>query len=295
MGLESATYLDDLVTTNPVAGDLVAQGDDHFRLLKSVLKATFPNLDTPRYLEQARADVASASAPDIWAATTNYVNITGTTTITDFADADFSGQVKLVRFDDALTLTHGASAINLPGGADITTAAGDHALFVAQGTTQFNCVFYMKKSGRAVIEPTNPQYTTIELGHASDTTLSRSAAGILAVEGLVVMNREPLRNTQTGTAYTLAASDTGKIVTMNNGSANTLTIDLQSNEAYLANTIVEVKQIGAGVTTIEAASGVTLNGVDGGSCSIENRYQSVALFREAEDTWIVDGAFDEVS
>jgi hypothetical protein len=31
---------------------------------------------------------------------------------------------------------------------------------------------------------TAPQFTTIELGHASDTTLSRSAAGVLAVEGV---------------------------------------------------------------------------------------------------------------
>lgn len=152
MGLESATYIDDLTASNPVSGDTVAQGDDHIRLLKSVLKATFPNLAAPRYLEQARADVASASAPDIWAAASNYVNITGTTTITDFADADFSGQMKLVRFDDALTLTHGATEINLPSGANITTAAGDHALFVAQGTTQFNCVYYLRKSGRAIIE-----------------------------------------------------------------------------------------------------------------------------------------------
>lgn len=32
----------------------------------------------------------------------------------------------------------------------------------------------------------NPQFATLELGNASDTTLSRSAAGVLAVEGVVV-------------------------------------------------------------------------------------------------------------
>jgi hypothetical protein len=45
MGLESATYIDGLVTTNPVgATDPKSQGDDHIRLLKSTVKATFPNL-----------------------------------------------------------------------------------------------------------------------------------------------------------------------------------------------------------------------------------------------------------
>ncbi len=152
MGLEAASFLDDLVTTNPVSSDTVAQGDDHLRLLKTVLKATFPSLTRAIYLEKARADLASASSPDLWAQTTNYVNITGTTTITDFVDAPVSGMQKLVRFNGILTLTHGASAIDLPGGANIVTAAGDHAIFVAQGTTLHRCIAYFRNSGRALID-----------------------------------------------------------------------------------------------------------------------------------------------
>lgn len=44
MGLESATYISDLVSTNPVAGDPKSQGDDHIRLVKSTIKATFPSV-----------------------------------------------------------------------------------------------------------------------------------------------------------------------------------------------------------------------------------------------------------
>lgn len=43
MGLESATWIDDLVTTNPATTDLKQQGDDHLRMIKEVLKNTFPN------------------------------------------------------------------------------------------------------------------------------------------------------------------------------------------------------------------------------------------------------------
>lgn len=44
MGLETGTYISDLVATNPVgAVDPKSQGDDHIRLIKSVLKNTFPN------------------------------------------------------------------------------------------------------------------------------------------------------------------------------------------------------------------------------------------------------------
>lgn len=44
MALETATYISDLVSTNPTASDNMSQGDDHIRLLKSTLKSTFPNV-----------------------------------------------------------------------------------------------------------------------------------------------------------------------------------------------------------------------------------------------------------
>ena len=43
MGLETGTYVSDLVTTNPVSNDKKSQGDDHLRLIKSALAATLPN------------------------------------------------------------------------------------------------------------------------------------------------------------------------------------------------------------------------------------------------------------
>lgn len=44
MALESATYINGLVATNPEAGDNVSTADDHLRLLKSTILATFPNV-----------------------------------------------------------------------------------------------------------------------------------------------------------------------------------------------------------------------------------------------------------
>ena len=45
MTVESATYLDDLNAALPAAGDFVKEGDDHLRLLKTVLQATFAQID----------------------------------------------------------------------------------------------------------------------------------------------------------------------------------------------------------------------------------------------------------
>lgn len=44
MPLESASYVSDLVPANPASTDLLDQADNHIRLIKQVLKATFPNL-----------------------------------------------------------------------------------------------------------------------------------------------------------------------------------------------------------------------------------------------------------
>jgi hypothetical protein len=44
MALETATYTSDLVSTNPTSSDAKSQGDDHIRLLKATIKATFPNV-----------------------------------------------------------------------------------------------------------------------------------------------------------------------------------------------------------------------------------------------------------
>ena len=43
MALETGTYINNLVKTNPAVGDPIRQGDDHIRLIKSVLRDTFPN------------------------------------------------------------------------------------------------------------------------------------------------------------------------------------------------------------------------------------------------------------
>jgi hypothetical protein len=88
-----------------------------------------------------RADVASATTTDIGAAASQYVRITGTTTITGLGTAA-AGVVRDVLFGGALTLMHDATSLILPGGANITTAAGDTALFRSEGSGNWRCVRY---------------------------------------------------------------------------------------------------------------------------------------------------------
>lgn len=96
------------------------------------------------------ADVASASTLTL-GDDGNYFDITGTTTITAIATKGAGTVVKL-HFDASLTLTHHATDLVLPGGANITTAAGDEAEFVEYATGDWRCTNYQKAS----ISPTKP-------------------------------------------------------------------------------------------------------------------------------------------
>jgi len=78
------------------------------------------------------ANLASAATTDIGSQNTVLLNITGTTTITSFG-TNYNGP-RYLKFDGVLTLTHNATTLILPGGANITTAAGDSAIVVPNGT-----------------------------------------------------------------------------------------------------------------------------------------------------------------
>lgn len=95
-------------------------------------------------------------------------------------------------------------------------------------------------------------------------------------------------NAQTGTSYVLVLSDAGKLVTMNNAAASTLTIPPQSSVAWPDPVTIAVAQLGAGQVTIVAGLGVTLRSNPG--LKIATQYQSATLTRIASDEWLVMGA-----
>lgn len=107
------------------------------------------------------------------------------------------------------------------------------------------------------------------------------ASGADGADGISILGR----NTQTGTSYTLVLDDLEKLVTMDNASANTLTVPPNSSVAFAVNAQVLVAQLGAGQTTIVAGSGVTLRG----TLTIASQYEAVSLIQIATDEWLVLG------
>ena len=100
-------------------------------------------------------------------------------------------------------------------------------------------------------------------------------------------NKLVVTNRQTA-SYTLVLSDADKLVEMNVGSANNLTIPLNSSVAFPTGTQILLAQYGAGQTTIVATSGVTVRS-NGGKLKLNVQYSGATLIKIGTDEWYLFG------
>lgn len=98
-------------------------------------------------LKQAKSiNIAGGTTIDLATATGNEVHITGSGwTCTSLGTQDAGTQILLI-FDAVGVLTYNATSLILPGAANITTSAGDSALFVSEGSGNWKCVNYMNQN-----------------------------------------------------------------------------------------------------------------------------------------------------
>ncbi len=94
------------------------------------------------------ADIASGSTINLTTATGNLVDVTGTTTISSITLGD--GAERTVRFTGVLILTNSANLV-LPSGANITTAAGDYAVFRGYAGGVVRCVSFTRANGQPLV------------------------------------------------------------------------------------------------------------------------------------------------
>ena len=89
---------------------------------------------------------------------------------------------------------------------------------------------------------------------------------------------------ETGTTYTLDTGDNGKVVTLNNGSAITVTIDTGLGNGF--NCLLVQK--GAGQVTIQAGSGVTVANRST-ETKTAGQYAVVSVINIGSETYILSG------
>ncbi len=101
------------------------------------------------------------------------------------------------------------------------------------------------------------------------------------------VGNQAIENAQTGTTYTLALTDAGKMVTLTNAASITLTIPTNATIAFPINTRIDLLQYGAGQVTV-AGAGVTINS-SGSKLKLTGQYSGASLWKKATDTWVLIG------
>jgi len=123
--------------------------------------------------------------------------------------------------------------------------------------------------------------TSTELGYVSGVTSAVQTQVDSKTAKLITTNRQTA-------SYTLVLADADKLVEMNVGSANNLTIPLNSSVAFPTGTQILLAQYGAGQTTIVATSGVTVRS-NGGKLKLNVQYSGATLIKIGTDEWYLFG------
>lgn len=169
--------------------------------------------------------VASASTTDIGGANSNNVAISGTTTITSFGSSASApeGSIRDITFTGALTLTHNATSLILPGAANIVTVAGDTARAKSLGSGNWRVIAYSRASGLPI---------------SNDAVMKRSLKTA---------------------SFNVTAADAGTVFELSASTAQTITVDALST--LPTNFSFWWVSTGTGIWTIDPNASEQIDGV----------------------------------
>jgi hypothetical protein len=142
MALESGTYIDDLVETNPLSTDPKSQGDDHIRLIKKCILNSFPNVAgamtlTEAQLNDAAQKAATATVSALWNFTVA-PTISGASIATKTVTHNYQNGNYTCVLSDAggsiIKQSGGAGeTLTIPSNASVAYPIGTAIMFVNQG------------------------------------------------------------------------------------------------------------------------------------------------------------------
>ena len=245
MALESATYINGLVATNPTSSDNVSDGDNHIRLIKSAVKATFPNLTgavtaTHTDIDSAVGIVNAATHANTGSAVVrrdssgNFVAGTITAALAGNVTGDLTGNVTGDVTGNASTASSWATSrtITLTGDATGSVSidgSADASLTVVVGDDSHNHIIsnvdglQTALDGKASLTGSysNPSWITSLAGSKVTGNISGNAAN---VTGTV-----PLTNGGTGatTAAAALAALGGLSGVLNSSNSTSLSISIE--------------------------------------------------------------------
>ena len=204
------------------------------------------------------------------------MNNAGATTITVNTGLFATGDIVTI-------INIGAGACTITAGTATVTTSGSLVLAQNQG----GVLRFTSPSAAIFLQFATPASGDIE-GVTAGTGLSGGGtSGTVTLSFDYAVGNQAIENAQTGTTYTLALSDAGKMVTLTNASPITLTIPTNATIAFPTNTRIDLLQYGAGQVTI-AGAGVTINS-SGSKLKLTGQYSGASLWKKATDTWVLIG------
>lgn len=161
-------------------------------------------------------------------------------------------------------------------------AASSHTHSIAQVTSLQAALDSHSSDITAINTALNGKAATVHTHAIADTSGLQAALDAKAplVTGINYINT---------VAYTLVLADSGRVIMRNNAAANTVTIPAAANVNFPVGTTIGVIQNGAGTTTIQSATGVTINGLTSNPIAAAARWHGLTLLKVASDEWVVSG------
>ena len=210
-----------------------------------------------------------------------------------------SGDTLTISRGQAGTGTAGVSGLSHTAGASVkhVLTSSDLIFFRNNASPVASFGFSGSTSGTTTVQATAVAgTTTLTLPAATDTLVGKATTDTLtnktltsptingATIGTSIINLAI--NAQTGTTYTPVLADNGKLVTLSNASAITLTVPTNASVAYATGAQINIEQIGAGQVTIVGDTGVTVNGT---GTKLRTQWSAATLVKLGTDSWTLIG------
>jgi len=208
-----------------------------------------------------------------------------------------SGDTLTISRGQAGTGTAGVSGVAHTAGASVkhVLTSSDLIFFRNNASPVTSFGFSGSTSGTTTVQATAIAGTnTLTLpATTSDTLVGKATTDTLTNKTLTspTINTPKITidfNAQTGTSYSLVASDQDKLVTLSNAAAITLTVP---PSVFSAGQLINIQQIGAGQVTLAAGSGVTITstGATSAAPKLRAQFSAATVVCTAANTFTVIG------
>jgi hypothetical protein len=190
--------------------------------------------------------------------------------------------------------------------ANPTLAAGEQGfetdtlkLKIGNGSTAWNSLAYVATGSVGTVTSITAG-TGLSGGTITSTGTIAIDATVATLTGTQTLTNKTLTDPKINLAfdaetasYTAVLANNGQVVTMDNASANTFSIPTNASVAFPIGTQINVLQIGAGQTTIQAVtSGTTTiqsTGATAAAPKLRARYSAATCLKAGTDLWYVFG------